>query len=136
MLAIVHFFSTLPFATANGFSYSKWIILLLYLIITLFCISLYLKKSRLLYSTLVVGTCVSSYIFLKRLDNNNANLYYSHASYPSFQIQKINQKNYFIFPTYTWKSNKIKRIIKDFTTLHPGKPILVPLEKLKPIKLN
>ncbi len=136
MLAIVHFFSTLPFATANGFSYNKWIILLLYFIISLFCISLYLKKSRLLYSTLVFGTCVTSYIFLKRLDNNNANLYYSHASYPSFQIQKINQKNYFIFPTYTWKSNKIKRIIKDFTTLHPGKPILVPQEKLKPVKLN
>ena len=136
MLSIVSFFSQLPFAVAKGFTLNKWEILFLYVSIGLFFSALINKKMKILYLALICNLCISVYIFQKRLVNNNSKIIYTHTNYPTFQIQKVNQLNYYIFPSYTWKSNKTKRIIKDFSTLYPGKSILVPMEKLTPNKLN
>ena len=131
MLWIVNFFSELPFATAKGFDLNKITLLLLYLGIIFLYFTLIQKKIKMLYIALLCNLCLATYIFQIRLTNINGKLTYTHTSYPRFQIQKINQLNYYIFPSYSWKSNKTKRIIKDFSTLYPGKSILVPMEKIK-----
>ena len=136
MLWIVNFFSKLPFATAKGFEINKITLLLLYLGIIFLYFTLVRKKIKTLYIALLCNLCFAAYIFQIRFKNNNAKITYTHATYPIFQIHKVNHLNYYIFPSYTWKSNKTKRIIKDFSTLYPGKSILVPMEKLTSIKLN
>ena len=130
MLWIVNFFSKLPFATAKGFELNKITLLLLYLGIIFLYFTLMRKKIKMLYVALLCNLCLAAYIFQIRLTNNNAKITYTHTTYPTFQIHKVNHLNYYIFPSYTWKSNKIKRIIKDFSTLYPGKSILVPMEKI------
>ena len=94
------------------------------------------EKIKMLYIALLCNLCLAAYIFHIRFLNNTSSISYSNKTYPYFQIQKTNQLNYFIFPSNSWKSNKTKRIIKDFTTLHPGKTILIPSEKLSPNSLN
>ena len=130
MLWIVNFFSKLPFATAKGFELNKITLLLLYLGIIFLYFTLMRKKIKMLYVALFCNLCLAAYIFQIRLTNNNAKITYTHTTYPTFQIHKVNHLNYYIFPSYTWKSNKIKRIIKDFSTLYPGKSILIPMEKI------
>ena len=136
MLWIVNFFSKLPFATAKGFEINKVTLLLLYLGIILLYFTLVRKKIKMLYIALLCNLCLAAYIFHIRFLNNTSSISYSNKTYPYFQIQKTNQLNYFIFPSNSWKSNKTKRIIKDFTTLHPGKTILIPSEKLSHNSLN
>ena len=131
MLSIVSFFSQLPFAVAKGFTLNKWEVLFLYISIGLFFSALINKKIKILYLALFSSLIISSTIFYKRLENNMYYLKYVHREYPNFQIIKSNTSNYFIFPKYTWNSNKTQRIRKDFTTLYPGRNILIPLEKIK-----
>ena len=130
MLVIVHFFSELPFSTAKGFSIDKLTTILLYFIISLFISTLILKKIKMMYLSLFLSLLISSHIFQKRFENNILKINYVHREYPTFQILKSNTLNYFIFPKKSWNSNKTKRIIKDFTTLYPGKNVMIPLEKL------
>jgi competence protein ComEC len=130
MLWIVNFFSKLPFATAKGFELNKITLLLLYLGIIFLYFTLMRKKIKMLYVALLCNLCLAAYIFQIRLTNNNAKITYTHTTYPTFQIHKVNHLIYYIFPSYTWKSNKIKRIMKDFSTLYPGKSILIPMEKI------
>ena len=131
MLSIVSFFSELPFAVAKGFIINKWEILFIYVCIGLFLSALINKKIKMIYLALFSSLIISSNIFYKRLENNKYCLKYVHREYPNFQIIKSNTCNYFIFPTYTWNSNKTQRIRKDFTTLYPGRNILIPLERLE-----
>ena len=131
MLSIVSFFSQLPFAVAKGFIINKWEILFIYVSIDLFLSALIHKKMNMIYLALFSSLIISSNIFYKRLENNKYCLKYIHREYPKFQIIKSNTSNYFIFPTYTWNSNKTQRIRKDFTTLYPGRNILIPLERLQ-----
>jgi competence protein ComEC len=131
MLSIVSFFSQLPFAVAKGFMLNKWEVLFIYFSIGLFLSALINKKMKMLYIALFSSLIISSTIFYKRLENNMYYFKYVHREYPDFQIIKSNTSNYFIFPKYTWNSNKTQRIRKDFTTLYPGRNILIPLEKIK-----
>ncbi len=131
MLTIVSFFSQLPFAVAKGFMLNKWEILFIYLSIGLFLSALINKKIKMIYLALFSSLIISILIFYNRLENNKYCLNYIHREYPKFQIIKSNTSNYFIFPKYTWNSNKTRRIMKDFTTLYPGRNILIPLERLE-----
>ena len=131
MLTIVSFFSQLPFAVAKGFMLNKWEILFIYLSIGLLLSALINKKMNMIYLALFSSLIISSNIFYKRLENNKYCLKYIHREYPKFQIIKSNTSNYFIIPKYTWNSNKTQRIMKDFTTLYPGRNILIPLERLE-----
>jgi competence protein ComEC len=130
MLTIVSFFSQLPFAVAKGFIINKLEVLLIYISIGLLLSALIHKKMKMIYLVLFSILIISIPIFYNRLENNKYHLKYVHQEYPNFQIIKSNTCNYFIFPTYTWNSNKTERIMKDFTTLYPGRNILIPLEKL------
>jgi len=130
MLTIVHFFSQLPFATAKGFSLNKWIVLLLYAIILLWFIALYYKTMKLLIASIILSLLISTHIFYKRFQNNAFSLVYTHNTYPKFKIIKSNTRNYFLFTSKSWNTNKTKRIKKDFNTLYPGKTIMVPFEKI------
>ncbi len=127
MLTIVSYLSNLPFATANGFSFSKFMILCLYIIIILLFISIVYKKIKLLYIVLINATIISILIFQNRVENNIQSFKYTHST---FKIIKSCSTNYFLFPSYSRNSNKSKRIIKDFTNLHPGKSVLIPTERL------
>ena len=127
MLTIVSYISNLPFATANGFSLSKLTTTTLYVCIILFFIAITYKKIRLLYFVLINGTILSIMIFQKRFETHSLSFIYEHKS---FKIIKSGSINYFLFPSYSWKSNKTKKIIKDFNNLHPGKSVLLPIEKL------
>ena len=131
MLSIVSFFSQLPFAVAKGFILNKWEILFIYVSIVLFLSALIHKKMNMIYLALFSSLIISSNIFYKRLENNKYCLKYIHREYPKFQIIKSNTSNYFIIPKYTWNSTKTQRIRKDFTTLYPGRNILIPLERLQ-----
>ncbi len=128
MLTIVTFISNLPFATANGFSLNKIMVILLYCIIIIFYFAIFHQKIKLLYLSLFSGTVISIIIFQNRFINNTLSFTYKN---PSFTIIKTGTTNYFLFPSYSWKSNKTKRIIKDFNNLHPGKLVLLPIEKIR-----
>ena len=127
MLMIVTFISNLPFATANGFSLNKLMVLLLFVTIIILYKAISRQKIKLLYIALFSGSVISIMIFQKRLINNTRSFTYKS---PTFTIIKTGTTNYFLFPSYSWKSNKTKRIIKDFNNLHPGKGVLVPYEKI------
>ncbi len=127
MLTIVTFISNRPFATANGFSLNKLMVLLLFVTIIILYKAISRQKIKLLYIALFSGSVISIMIFQKRLINNTRSFTYKS---PTFTIIKTGTTNYFLFPSYSWKSNKTKRIIKDFNNLHPGKGVLVPYEKI------
>jgi hypothetical protein len=124
---IVTFISNLPFATANGFSLNKLMVLLLFGSIIILYKAISRQKIKLLYIALFSGSVISIMIFQKRLINNTRSFTYKS---PTFTIIKTGTTNYFLFPSYSWKSNKTKRIIKDFNNLHPGKRVLIPHEKI------
>jgi len=131
MLSIVSFFSQLPFAVAKGFTLNKWEILFIYVSIGLFLSALIHKKMNMIYLALFSSLIISSNIFYKRLENNKYCMKYINREYPKFQIIKSNTSNYFIFPKFTWNSNKTQRIMKDFSTLYPGRNILIPSERVE-----
>ena len=130
MLTIVSFISHLPYSTANGFYISKWMVVLFYVSISVFFIALFYRKIKLLYFSLALTTLLLVVTFQNRISQNIQNLTFIYSKRPTFTIIKSGTTNYFLFHKYAWKSNKTKKIIRDFSNLHPGKPVLVPLEKL------
>lgn len=131
MLSIVSFISNLPYSIASGFSVSKVVVVLFYGLIILFFYSLFKKKIKLLYVSLSLLMALTIFLFQQRIYFNTLIYSYSHSDYPSFKIIKSRTTNYYLFPSWSWKTNKTKKIMKDFNVVYPGKSVLLPLEKLK-----